>query len=126
MALKKRLVMNSRQHAGIGLLVFFGYSIVLLRVADPAILSWYGLFAVLIGSLIPDLFEPATSSRHRSFFHSMGTLSVTAIAFGLTGIIAIVISFFSSFLLFYLASCFFLGYVFHLLADSITPAGLPR
>jgi len=26
----------------------------------------------------------------------------------------------------YLASCFFLGYLFHLLADSVTPAGLPH
>ena len=94
---KGRSEMNPKEHAGIGLLAFLGYSYVLLSVADPAIISWFGLFAVIIGSLIPDFFEPATSSKHRSSFHSIGTLIGAILLFGLTGIIAVVISFFSSF-----------------------------
>jgi membrane-bound metal-dependent hydrolase YbcI (DUF457 family) len=84
------------------------------------------LAAVVIGSIIPDIIEPPTSYRHRQLFHSVGALIMMIFLFGSTALIALVISFFSELSAFYLASCFFLGYLFHLLADSITPMGLRR
>ncbi|PKL69952.1 MAG: hypothetical protein CVV30_00835 [Methanomicrobiales archaeon HGW-Methanomicrobiales-1] len=119
--------MNSREHIFIGIIAFFMYAYFIGNIVSSInnALIW-GAAAVVIGSIIPDFIEPATSYRHRGFFHSFGTLVVIFCLFGLTALIALGIAFFSEFSAFYLASCFFLGYLFHLLADSITPMGLPR
>ena len=119
--------MNFREHILIGFFVFLGYSYFIGSIAKSANNPWiWGLVAVVIGSVIPDRIEPATSCRHRGLFHSVSALFVVFCLFGLTALIALVIAFFSEFSAFYLLSCFFLGYLFHLLADSITPMGLPR
>lgn len=119
--------MNSSEHIFIGFFAFLGYSYLIDNSANSAHLPWiYGLGVVVLGSIIPDIIEPATSWRHRSLFHSVGTLKVITILFGLTGLLTVATAFFSDFTVFYFASCFFLGYLFHLLADSITPIGLPH
>jgi membrane-bound metal-dependent hydrolase YbcI (DUF457 family) len=119
--------MNSSEHIGIGIIAFFAYAYFIGNIAssinNPLI---WGVVAVVIGSIIPDVIEPATSYRHRGLFHSFSALLVIFFLFGSTALIALVISFFSEFSAFYLWSCFFLGYLFHLLADAITPMGLPR
>jgi membrane-bound metal-dependent hydrolase YbcI (DUF457 family) len=119
--------MNTQEHIFIGIISFLGYSYFIDLISTSAHVPWiYGLIVVIVGSIIPDILEPATHWRHRDICHSIGTLMSMALLFGITAIIAIIISFFSNFSIFYLASCFFLGYLFHLLADSITPAGLPN
>lgn len=119
--------MRSGEHIGIGIIAFLGDAYVVGSIVslinDPWIL---GGAAVVIGSVIPDWIEPATSFRHRGRYHGIGALMTAGLLFGVSALIAVVIAFFSTFSAFYLVSCFFLGYFFHLLADSITPMGLPR
>ncbi len=119
--------MNSPAHALIGTFAFLGYSHWLGTASGSSTLSTgWGFIALVAGSVIPDIIEPATSWRHRSLFHSFRALFTIIILFIATGLLALVTAFFSDFSAFFLLSCFFLGYVFHLLADSVTPMGLPR
>jgi len=119
--------MNSREHIGIGIIAFFMYAYFIGNIVSSINNAWiWGVVAVVIGSIIPDIIEPATSFRHRGLFHSVGALIAMVFLFGSTALIALAVAFFSEFSAFYLVSCFFLGYLFHLLADSITPMGLPR
>lgn len=119
--------MRSSEHIGIGIIVFLGYSWVIGGIVSTINDPWiWGGAAVVIGSIIPDWIEPATSYRHRGLFHSFSTLMAVGLLFGSTALIAVITAFLSAFSAFYLISCFFLGYLFHLLADSITPMGLPR
>lgn len=119
--------MNTRTHIMIGAIFFLGYSYLIDAIGKSVNVPWiYGLIVVVAGSIVPDILEPATNRRHRRICHSRGALMITALLFVITAIISTIILFLSNFSVFYLASCFFLGYVFHLLADSITPAGLPH
>jgi len=119
--------MRSREHIGIGILAFLGYAYVIGSIVGAINDPWiWGVIAAVIGSVIPDKIEPATSFRHRGLFHSMGALRTAGLLFGVSALTAVIIAFFSPFPAFYIISCFFLGYFFHLLADSITPMGLPR
>jgi membrane-bound metal-dependent hydrolase YbcI (DUF457 family) len=119
--------MNAQEHIFIGFISFLGYSYFIDLIGKSANVPWvYGLIVVIVGSIIPDILEPATNRRHRRICHSVGALMSMVLLFGITALIAIIISFLSNFSIFYIASCFFLGYLFHLLADSITPAGLPN
>jgi membrane-bound metal-dependent hydrolase YbcI (DUF457 family) len=79
-----------------------------------------GAFLAVLGSVIPDKLEPATHWTHRGKFHSKKTLSLAEKIFAGTALIALFTP------IFYYISCFFLGYVFHLLADSTTKVGLPE
>lgn len=118
--------MNSRDHVVIGVIAFFVYAYSIGHIVSSINNQWmWGLIAVAIGSVIPDWIEPATSRHHRGRFHSFSALFVVVLLFGSTALIALATAFFSEFSVVYLASCFFLGYLFHLLADSITPMGLP-
>ena len=118
--------MNSAAHILIGIFAFLGYSNWLGTASGSATLSTgWGFVAVVIGSVTPDIIEPATSGRHRRVFHSYRALFAVIILFIASGLLALAITFFLDFSAFFLLSCFFLGYVFHLLADSVTPAGLP-
>ena len=118
--------MRSRTHILIGFISFLGYLYFIGIINKSASVPWiYGLVAVVAGSIIPDILEPAINSKHRGKCHSKGALKIMAFLFGITAFIAMIILFFSNFSIIYVASCFFLGYVLHLLADSITPAGLP-
>jgi uncharacterized membrane protein len=79
-----------------------------------------GVFLAAFGSVIPDQLEPASHWTHRGKFHSKKTLGIAGKVFAVTAIIALFTP------IFYYISCFFLGYMFHLLADSMTPVGLPE
>jgi len=118
--------MNSRVHIAIGIIVFFLYAYGIGSVANSLRHLWiWGLAAVVIGSITPDIIEPATNYRHRGIFHSYRALFAVIFLFGGAALVAPGVAFFSDLSAFYLASCFFLGYLSHLLADSITPMGLP-
>lgn len=84
-----------------------------------------GIIAVAFGSLLPDILEPATSARHRGIFHSRRVLGFVAVLFLLAGILVITGAGTPRLVLMFSAACFFLGYSAHLVADSVTRAGLP-
>ncbi len=112
--------MNRREHLAIGIIAFLVYKYLLylvFKISNEAIL--YALIAVILGSIIPDILEPPTSWMHRNAYHSKSALKLCGKAFALTAFIGL---FFS---IFYVISSFFLGYTFHLLADSTTEVGLP-
>ena len=101
--------MNSSEHTGIGIIAFLIYPYGVGNIVSSINHSWiWGLVAVIIGSLIPDIIEPATSSRHRGLFHSVGALIAMIFLFGSTTLIAVIIAFFSEFSVFYIISCFLL------------------
>jgi len=126
---RHRTEMNRKEHLFIGIVIFFVYNFINNSLINYIINPIFGLsdiglwlvgaFAAALGSVIPDQIEPATHWTHRNKFHSKKTLNLLMWFFAITA----VISLFSS--LFFYISCFFLGYVFHLLADSITEVGLP-
>jgi membrane-bound metal-dependent hydrolase YbcI (DUF457 family) len=83
-------------------------------------------FALIIGSILPDIFEPAYHYTHRGFFHSKRMLKYTFLT-----VIALPIGFLLSWInlssgLFLFIGYLALGYILHLLADSTTPMGLPK
>jgi len=113
-------------HLAIGLLAFCCYAYLghLLQDIPQGTLA-SGLLAVFAGSILPDLLEPPTSSRHRGFFHSKKMLKGIGIVFvgtALLWLLPVVLSKTVPFVLSALA----LGYLLHLAADSVTPRGLPR
>ena len=114
-------------HVIIGILAFFAFVLLLNRI-HAIILSFFivGFFAVIAGSIMPDILEPPTSSKHRRLFHSKRTLNVTVGIFGFSVAVSLLfpLSVANKVALFGL-SCFALGYFFHLLADSTTRRGLP-
>jgi membrane-bound metal-dependent hydrolase YbcI (DUF457 family) len=122
--------MNYGEHFFIGLVVFFVYNFfnntIINVILNPLIgfsvetLWLIGAFLAVFGAVIPDKLEPATHWTHRSTFHSKTTFGMTGKIFAATAFIAL----FNP--LFYYISCFFLGYVSHLLADSTTKVGLPE
>ena len=121
--------MNHKEHVFIGIVIFFIYNFfnntIINSILGPLIgykisTMWlYGVIIAVIGSTIPDILEPATHWTHRDTFHSKKTLAISIGMFTITGFIGLYSP------LFYYISCFFLGYMFHLLADSLTPTGLP-
>ena len=123
--------MRRRGHLAIGIVIFFLYSYFMIHfstITDASLL--FGIVAVLIGSVLPDIIEPPTSSKHRGFFHSRGVLGCTLFAFIVTVVAEIALPYLPSssqfsFSQIYFISSFLLGYSFHLLAESLTPAGLP-
>jgi hypothetical protein len=120
--------MRRGAHLIIGVLAFFGYAY-LLSLLRETTSEWFivGLFAVVTGSLMPDILEAPTSWRHRGLFHSKRALKCMAGMFGITVVAGILPSLLipHAFLV-YGISCFALGYLFHLLADSTTKRGLPE
>jgi membrane-bound metal-dependent hydrolase YbcI (DUF457 family) len=77
------------------------------------------IFGSIIGSLAPDIIEPAGHYTHRDFFHSKRILKYL--------VIPLLISFPIMFFVPVFDWVFFslIGYEMHLLADSTTPMGLP-
>ena len=120
--------MNNREHVFIGAVIFFVYKFfnntIINSILGPLIgykisTMWlYGVILAVIGSSMPDILEPASHWNHRDRFHSKKMLRLSVGIFSITAIIGLYSP------LFYYISCFFLGYMFHLLADSLTPAGL--
>ena len=125
--IKKILYMRRTAHLVIGALAFVVFSLILHGLRTTVHFPWIsGFIVACTGTLAPDILEPATSRRHRGFFHSRGALVLIVPFLCLSSLGTIMFSFFFEATLFYYLSCFLLGYSFHLFADSLTPAGLPR
>ncbi|MFZ2074901.1 MAG: metal-dependent hydrolase [Methanoregula sp.] len=120
--------MRKGAHLIIGVLAFFGYAYLLSFIRETTS-EWFllGLFAVVTGSLIPDILEAPTSWRHRGIFHSKRALKCMVGTFGITAAIDVLPSpLIPHAFLVYGISCFALGYLCHLLADATTKRGLPE
>jgi hypothetical protein len=123
--------MNRQAHLVIGIALFlvYFYAAGLFHstagVLTTGALFISGIVAVSVGSLFPDLIEPATSARHRGFFHSRRVLKIVCVFFLLMAFPVLFIHGISRSSLIFGISCSFLGYAAHLLADSVTRAGLP-
>jgi len=118
--------MRRQVHLVIGAIAYFVYTFPLyLLLRLPGDLMLAGLFAALLGSVLPDALEPARTWSHRGFGHSRRAMRFSLWAFALTGVLGLLRSFVPGLSPSYILSCFFLGYALHLLADSTTPAGIP-
>jgi len=118
--------MRRNTHLLLGALAFTAYTYpvyLLLRIPSDLILM--GLCTALLGSVMPDVFEPARTRYHRGLGHSRRALRGAIELFGVTAILGLFQSLNPSLSPAYIVSGFFLGYAVHLLADSLTPAGLP-
>lgn len=129
--------MDKRAHFIIGEGAFAIYSLFFWAITSiPLGTIFWGFIGAGIGSALPDIVEPAYHYTHRSVFHSRKVLNYSEIGFFITalfGFLMGVIYLFSNsnpfYYLFsysYLISCFFLGYMVHLMADSTTKMGLPE
>jgi membrane-bound metal-dependent hydrolase YbcI (DUF457 family) len=118
--------MNRQEHAIIGLFAFLGYSLPLYLIHNtiPEGFIW-GMLAVAVGSITPDILEPATSWNHRGRWHSKSTLRFFLKISTITAFVGFLSIFFKPFSIFYVLAGFPIGYLFHLLADSTTKMGLP-
>jgi len=119
--------MNRQAHLVIGTVLFLVYAYAagsILSVSGE--LFAYGIVAVAAGSLFPDILEPPTSAQHRGICHSWRALKSVAVMFLLTALPALFVPGIPRLLPVFAASCFFLGYAAHLLADCLTRAGLTR
>ena len=118
--------MKRQAHLVIGVILFLVYGYVAGSFhGSSGELLVLGIAAVAAGSLFPDILEPATSAQHRGIFHSRRALKSVAVIFLLTAIPVLSVPGIPHFPLVFSASCFFLGYSAHLLADSVSRAGLP-
>lgn len=118
--------MRKQTHLVIGALAFLAYTYPLyLFLGLPSGTILIGFFAMAFGSVMPDVLEPARSWSHRGVGHSRRAMKGATELFAVTAVLGLFQVFDPSFSLSYLASAFFLGYAVHLLADSVTPAGLP-
>lgn len=112
--------MNKTTHITIGIIacVFYILGISYITPIESNYLAFGFLFAFL-GSILPDIIEPPTSAWHRGTFHSWDILKKVSLIFLIFTLIGLLLHFFL------VVSCFCLGYGLHLIADSLTPAGLP-
>jgi membrane-bound metal-dependent hydrolase YbcI (DUF457 family) len=112
-------------HLAIGILTFCLYAWLGSRLygISPGLLV-LGVCAVVTGSLMPDLLERPTSSRHRGIFHSRRALKWSGVMFCLTAFLFILPEVPYQPVIYALSS-FTLGYLLHLGADSLTRRGLP-
>lgn len=118
--------MNRQAHFIIGVVLFLAYVYVTGFFHHTASeLFVYGIVAVAAGSLFPDILEPPTSAKHRGICHSRRALKSVSVMFLLTAMPVLFAPGIPHFPLMFSVSCFFLGYAAHLLADSMTRAGLP-
>jgi membrane-bound metal-dependent hydrolase YbcI (DUF457 family) len=118
--------MNKQEHVLIGLIIFLAFSwLFYFLVKIPSDVIIYGLIGAILGSIIPDILEPATNWMHRGLGHSKRALKLTGRIFAITALLGLLSFFISLFFIFYIVASFFLGYVAHLLADATTAVGLP-
>jgi len=118
--------MNKEQHLFIGIIAFVIYTWIfyfIIKISTDVI--FFGFVCVIIGSIIPDILEPPRNWMHRGIGHSKRALKFSAKIFVITALISLISIIFREFLIFYIISCLFLGYLVHLLADSTTEVGLP-
>ena len=118
--------MNREQHVIIGIIIFAAFTwLFYYLVKIPTDMIIYGGIGAVIGSIIPDILEPATNWMHRGIGHSKRALKFTGKIFAITALVGLLSFFISMFFIFYVVASFFLGYVAHLLADATTTVGLP-
>lgn len=119
--------MNRRWHLVIGGIAFLLWLTFLDRSGSPVPYPWLsGILLTAAGAVVPDIIEPAFTGNHRGIFHSRGALRLLSGAFILAALLTVTAPPFTDRMQVYLASCFLLGYLSHLLADATTPRGLPR
>ena len=78
------------------------------------------VFSSFFGGTLPDILDPPFTSRHRFFAHSKLLLYILVIIWAVTLFILLT----NRNLWIWLVYFFLLGYISHLLLDSLTPAGL--
>jgi membrane-bound metal-dependent hydrolase YbcI (DUF457 family) len=118
--------MRRQTHLVLGVLAFIAYTYPLyLFLILPSNTMLMGFFAALFGSVMPDVLEPARTRSHRGLGHSRRAMKGAAELFAVTAFLGIFQNIDPTLSLSYIISGFFLGYAVHLLADSVTPAGLP-
>jgi len=118
--------MNRQQHLTIGVFAFIIYSYIMFSIVNVYMnVIIYVCVTTIIGSVIPDILEAPTSWMHRGLGHSKRALMLTGKIFIVTTLIGLFSSVIDIFSVFFIVSGFFLGYVFHLLADATTTVGLP-
>ena len=118
--------MRRRTHLVIGGLAFLAYaSLLQLLLEIPGRILLAGLFLALLGSAAPDILEPARHGNHRGICHGRRARRSSAGAFALTAVLGAFQPLIPALALSFLLSGFLLGYFLHLLADGLTPAGLP-
>jgi len=118
--------MRRQTHLFIGAIAFLVYTYpisLLLKIPTNTMLM--GFFAVLFGSVMPDVLEPATDWTHRGLGHSRRALKFSVEIFAISALLGLFSFFIPDLSPSYVASGFFLGYAVHLVADATTPAGLP-
>lgn len=119
--------MRREWHIAIGILVFVIYQIIIEGINPTGNFPWlFGGLAAVVGSVLPDRIESGGGRFHRGWFHSWGMVSFITLIYIVTAVIVFFSPPFSTLIYVYLISCCLLGYVFHLLADSLTRMGLPR
>jgi membrane-bound metal-dependent hydrolase YbcI (DUF457 family) len=119
--------MRRQVHLAIGAIAFLAYTYpVYLLLKIPTNTMLMGFFAALFGSVMPDVLEPPTDWTHRGLGHSRRAMKFSAWVFAVTALAGLFSFFIRDLSLSYIISGFFLGYAVHLLADAMTPAGLPR
>jgi len=118
--------MNRQAHLIIGIALFlaYAYGAGLFHSTSPESFAC-GIIAVAAGSILPDILEPPTGARHRGTCHSRRALKFVAVIFLVAAVTVLYTLDIPRFQLVFGTSCFFLGYMAHLLADSFTRAGLP-
>ncbi len=119
--------MRKQAHLLIGAVAFLAYTYPLyFLVGIPANAMLMGFISALFGSVMPDVLEPARTWSHRGFGHSRRAMRFAASVFAFTAMLGLFQYFDPSLALSYIISGFFLGYALHLLADALTPAGIPE
>jgi len=78
------------------------------------------VFSSFFGGILPDILDPPITSRHRFFAHSKVLLYFLVMMW----IISLFVLLTDPNLLIWTFYFFLLGYISHLLLDSLTPAGL--
>lgn len=118
--------MNKKAHLIIGEVLFQVYAYVAgFFHITASNLFVFGFITVAAGSLFPDILELPASAKHRGICHSWRALKSVIVIFLLTAILVLFAPDIPHFPLVFGASCCFLGFAAHLLADSVTRAGLP-
>jgi membrane-bound metal-dependent hydrolase YbcI (DUF457 family) len=118
--------MRKQTHLIIGAMGFFAYTYPLhLLLEVQANIMLMGFFAALLGSVMPDVIDPPVHRAHRGIGHHRWAMRFAGWVFALSAVTGLFQVFDPSLALSYIISGFFLGYALHLLADSVTPAGIP-
>jgi len=113
--------LNREKHIVFGLIGFVAYVILLQNIRPFEIdILVFGGVASILGSIIPDLIEPAGDFRHRGFAHSKRVLSRFTIILLITSLISLFIP------VLLVISAGLIGYILHLLADSTTRTNIPE